>query len=76
VTERETKCFGPNTIGLERKGFSAERIKILQRAFRILVRSKKNTSQALEELRKGWGDSADVKEMVEFVEKAERGIVK
>jgi len=41
-----------------------------------LVRSKKNTSQALEELRKGWGDSADVKEMVEFVEKAERGIVK
>ena len=76
VTERETRCFGPNTIGLERKGFSAERIKTLQRAFRILVRSKKNTSQALEELRKGWGDSADVKELVEFVEKAERGIVK
>ena len=76
VTERETKCFGPNTIGLERKGFSAERIKTLQRAFRVLLRSRKNTSQALEELRKGWGDSADVKEMVEFVEKAERGIVK
>ncbi len=76
VTERETKCFGPNTIGLERKGFSAERIKTLQRAFRILVRSKKNTSQALEELRKTWGDSADVKELVDFVEKAERGIVK
>ena len=76
VTERETKCFGPNTIGLERKGFSAERIKTLQRAFRILVRSKKNTSQALEELRKTWGESADVKELVDFVEKAERGIVK
>jgi UDP-N-acetylglucosamine acyltransferase len=76
VTERETKCFGPNTIGLERKGFSTERIKTLQRAFRILVRSKKNTSQALEELRKGWEDSADVRELVDFVEKAERGIVK
>jgi UDP-N-acetylglucosamine acyltransferase len=76
VTERETKCFGPNTIGLERKGFSAERIKTLQRAFRIMVRSKKNTSQALEVLRKTWCDSADVKELVEFVEKAERGIVK
>ena len=76
VTERETKCFGPNTIGLERKGFSIERIKTLQRAFRILVRSKKNTSQALEELRKTWGESADVKELVDFVEKAERGIVK
>jgi UDP-N-acetylglucosamine acyltransferase len=76
VTERETKCFGPNTIGLERTGFSAERIKTLQRAFRVLLRSKKNTSQALAELRKTWRDSADVKELMDFVEKAERGIVK
>jgi UDP-N-acetylglucosamine acyltransferase len=76
VTERETKCFGPNTIGLERKGFSPERIKVLQRAFRLLVRSKKNTSQALEEMRKALAESADVKEMIEFVETAERGIVK
>jgi len=76
VTERETKCFGPNTIGLERKGFSAERIKMLQRAFRLLVRSKKNTTQALHEMRETMKNSADVKELVEFVEKAERGIVK
>jgi UDP-N-acetylglucosamine acyltransferase len=76
VTERETKCFGPNTIGLERKGFSEERIKSLQRAFRVLTRSKKNTSQALDEMRKTLAESADVKELVEFAEKAERGIVK
>jgi UDP-N-acetylglucosamine acyltransferase len=76
VTERKTKCFGPNTIGLERKGFSAERIKTLQKAFRLLVRSKKNTTQALEEMRKELANSDDVKEMIEFVEKAERGIVK
>src|SRR5271167_3577461 len=54
VTERETKCFGPNTIGLERKGFSPERIKALQRAFRLLLRSKKNTTQALEEMEKAF----------------------
>ena len=76
VTERETKCFGPNTIGLERKGFSLERIKTLQKAFRLLVRSKKNTTQALEEMRRTLAGSDDVKEMIEFVEKAERGIVK
>ena len=76
VTERETRCFGPNTIGLERKGFSAERIKALQKAFRLLTRSKKNTTQALEEMRKNVAASADVRELVEFVEKAERGIVK
>jgi UDP-N-acetylglucosamine acyltransferase len=76
VSERETKCFGANTIGLERKGFSAERIQTLQRAFKLLVRSKKNTAQALEEIRKTLADSADVQEMIAFVEKAERGIVK
>jgi UDP-N-acetylglucosamine acyltransferase len=76
VTERETRCFGPNAIGLERKSFSAERIKALQKAFRVLTRSKKNTSQALEEMRATMQGSEDVKELIEFVEKAERGIVK
>src|SRR5271165_94894 len=76
VTERETRCFGANTIGLERKGFSPERIQALQRAFKILLRSKKNTTQALEDMRKTLGDSADAQEMITFVEKAERGIVK
>ena len=76
VTERETKCFGPNTIGLERNGFSPERIQALQRAFRLMLRSKRNTTQALDEMRKTLADSADVQEMIAFAEKAERGIVK
>ena len=41
VTERETRCFGVNTIGLERNGFSAERIKQLQKAFRLLFARRK-----------------------------------
>ena len=76
VTERETRCFGPNTIGLERKGFSAGRVKKLQEAFRLLVRSKKNTTQALEEMRAKLADSEDVKELIEFTKNAKRGIVK
>lgn len=76
VTDRETKSYGVNTIGLERKGFSAERLKILQRAFRMLLRSKMNTSQALAEMRKKFADSEDVGELIRFIEMAERGIVK
>jgi UDP-N-acetylglucosamine acyltransferase len=76
VTERETKSYGVNTIGLERKGFSEERLKLLQRAFRLLLRSKMNTSQALGEMRKSLGDSEDVQELIRFIETAERGIVK
>ena len=76
VTERETRCFGANSIGLERKGFSPERVKKLQQAFKLLVRSKKNTSQALSEMRTTMTDSADVQELIAFAEKAERGITK
>jgi UDP-N-acetylglucosamine acyltransferase len=77
VDERDTRCFGPNTIGLERKGFSSERIKRLQKAFRLLGRrSKLNTSQALEEMRSKLADSEDVRELIEFAQTAKRGIVK
>ena len=76
VTERETKNYGLNAIGLERKEFSAERLQALKQAYRLLLRSKLNTSQALAEMKKTLGDSADVQELIRFIEGAERGIVK
>jgi UDP-N-acetylglucosamine acyltransferase len=76
VTERATKSYGVNTIGLERKGFSKERLQTLQRAYRLLTRSKLNTSQALAEMRRKLGSSEDVLELIRFIETAERGIVK
>jgi UDP-N-acetylglucosamine acyltransferase len=76
VTERETRSFGINTIGLERQGFSPERLHTLKRAYRLLLRSKLNTSQALTEMKKTLNDSADVKELIRFIERAKRGIVK
>jgi UDP-N-acetylglucosamine acyltransferase len=76
VTERETKSFGINAIGLERKGFSEERLQALKRAYRLLLRSKLNTSQAIAEMKKTLSGSADVMELIAFIESAERGIVK
>ena len=76
VTGRETTCYGVNKVGLERKGFSAERMQALQRAFRLLLRSKLNTKQALAEMRNSLAGSADVAELIQFIETAERGIVK
>jgi len=76
VTERETTSFGVNKIGLERKGFSAERIKVLTQAYKLLLRSKLNTQQAVAEMRSSLEESADVSELIQFIETAERGIVK
>jgi UDP-N-acetylglucosamine acyltransferase len=76
VTERQTTSYGINAVGLQRKGFSAERLAALKSAYRLLLRAKLNTSQALEEMKKSLGDSADVRELIQFIESAERGIVK
>jgi len=76
VTERQTTSYGINAVGLQRKGFSPERLSALKSAYRLLLRAKLNTSQALDKMRKTLSDSADVKELIQFIETAERGIVK
>jgi UDP-N-acetylglucosamine acyltransferase len=82
VTERETHCYGVNTVGLERRGFDRERLETIERAFRLLLRSKLNTSQALEQIRAQLNGSPaaagepDVRELVEFIESAQRGLHK
>src|SRR5207245_89433 len=47
VGSRPAKTYGINTIGLQRKGFSEETIDALQRAYRILIRSKLKVDDAL-----------------------------
>jgi UDP-N-acetylglucosamine acyltransferase len=76
VTERETHCYGVNTVGLERRGFDRERLHAIEVAFRLLLRSKLNTSQALEQIRAQLNGSPDIRELVEFIESAERGLHK
>lgn len=76
VTERETKCYGVNTVGLERRGFDRERLETIERAFRLLLRSKLNTTQAVEQIRAQLNGSPDVRELVDFIETAQRGLHK
>jgi UDP-N-acetylglucosamine acyltransferase len=76
VAPRETRCFGVNTLGLERAGFSKERITSIEQAFRLLLRSKLNTAQAVEQMRAELSGNPDVEELLRFIESAERGIAK
>ena len=76
VAPRETRCFGVNTIGLERGGFTKERIEKIEHAFRLLLRSKLNTTQAVARIREELRESEDVNQMLHFIESAARGIAK
>lgn len=76
VTPRATKCYGSNKVGLERNGFSSGRVTAVEQAYRLLLRSKLNTSQALAKMRETLADSEDVQSLVRFIESAERGFIK
>jgi UDP-N-acetylglucosamine acyltransferase len=77
VGERGVKCFGINKVGLQRHGFSPERIQTLDQAYRLLLRSKLNTSQAVEKMRGTLPDSEDVQLLIRFIESVgERGFTK
>ncbi|MCI0479775.1 acyl-ACP--UDP-N-acetylglucosamine O-acyltransferase, partial [Candidatus Uhrbacteria bacterium] len=47
VGSRPARCFGPNSIGLERRGFSEERRQSIKAAWRLLHRPDLTTSDAL-----------------------------
>lgn len=76
VQARDVRSYGVNTVGLERHGFTPERIKTIERAFRLLLRSKLNTTQAMEKMRATMNGSEDVSELIQFIEAAERGLIK
>lgn len=76
VAPREAHAYGVNSIGLERRGFSKERIERIQHAFRILLQSKRNTTQALERIRSEGDQGEDVAFLIRFIEGSERGVIK
>ena len=78
--ERNNHAYGLNKVGLERRGFTPEQIKRLRTAYRLLLASKMNTTQALaairEELVEGAAAGDHVAYLAEFVANSVRGIVK
>jgi UDP-N-acetylglucosamine acyltransferase len=73
---RPMEVLGANRLGLERRGLSKEDVAELEKAFRLLCRSKLNTSQALEAIEAQGPRSEHVRALVEFIRSSERGVAK
>jgi UDP-N-acetylglucosamine acyltransferase len=68
------KPIDVNKIGLGRRGFSQETIENLKRAHRILFRSRKNMSEALDELDSLGDLGPEVAHLKEFIRTSQRGV--
>jgi UDP-N-acetylglucosamine acyltransferase len=67
---------GINAEGLKRRGFDAERIAAIKRAYRTVYMSGRPMAEAKQELAGSADASADVRQMLEFIERSDRGLLR
>lgn len=74
VLVAENAPYGLNSEGLKRRGFSSESISELKRAYRSIYRKSLKTEEAIAEM----SESSDphVQQMIEFLQNANRGILR
>ncbi|MDR2728055.1 MAG: acyl-ACP--UDP-N-acetylglucosamine O-acyltransferase [Chitinispirillales bacterium] len=70
------RVAGFNKVGLERRGFSADQITNIKRAYKILFREDLQLKDAISKLETEYPDSAEVKNIVDFVKGSERSILR
>jgi len=67
---------GLNVVGLKRRGFSKETVGLLRKCYRIIYRSRLNTSQALHRIRSEIDVIPEIQAVLAFFEKSERGVIR
>jgi UDP-N-acetylglucosamine acyltransferase len=67
---------GINKVGLERANFEKETLLELKEAYRLLYRSDLNTAQAVQRIKESLRDIKEIRQIIEFIEASQRGIVR
>lgn len=67
--------YGVNTLGLTRRGFPPATIAAIRHAYRLLLQSGLNTSEALARIEAEASPVPEVRQIVEFIRSSERGVI-
>lgn len=74
---REPLSFaGINSVGLRRRNFSNETLNDIQTAYRYIYQSDLNNTKAIDKIKSKIEQSDEIRQIVEFVESSERGIIR
>ncbi len=76
VSGEKAKAKGVNTEGLKRRGFSAQQVKNVRRAYRTLYRSSLSLEDAIDKLAAMDEESGEISSMVDFLNNVERSIIR
>ncbi|MGH8474281.1 MAG: acyl-ACP--UDP-N-acetylglucosamine O-acyltransferase [Methylococcales bacterium] len=76
VGGRPTKPFGINSVGLERKGFKAETIREIRRAYKTIYKAGLRLEEATQVLETMTDDTPEIDCLVAFIQQSGRGILR
>ncbi len=76
VSGYPARFMGLNIVGLKRRNFSSEDINTLKEAYRIFYNSGLNHTDALKIIKEKFSEHPLVKNVIEFIESSERGVVR
>ncbi|WP_349431100.1 acyl-ACP--UDP-N-acetylglucosamine O-acyltransferase [Methylomarinum sp. Ch1-1] len=76
VGGRPTRPHGINSVGMERDGISAEVIRQIRKAYKILYKNNLRLEDAIEEIEDLAGESNELSNMVSFLRNVTRGILR
>ena len=76
VSGHMARPFGLNVEGLKRHGFSAESIKALRQAYKLLYKSGLPLKQALAEMQGLASEHPEIERLCAFIERSQRGVIR
>jgi UDP-N-acetylglucosamine acyltransferase len=76
VAGNHAQAYGLNKNGLKRRGFSPEVIAALHKVFKLVIKGHKKREDIMSELEPLLKEYAEVRQMIEFIDASERGIVR
>jgi len=74
ASKNHVLLYGLNLVGLKRRGFSSETIKLLKEAYRILFRTSPTLEEGIKEVEEKLPKTKEIQMLLDFVKTTKRGI--
>ncbi len=68
------RLYGINVIGLKRRGYAKEKIRLIEKTYKIIFRSKYNLNDAIKKVQDEIPPDPDISYIIEFFQTSKRGV--
>jgi UDP-N-acetylglucosamine acyltransferase len=68
------KLYGINIIGLRRRGYTKEKVQLIEKAYKLLFRSNYSLTDAIKRVKDEIPADPDIQYIIEFIQTSKRGV--